>query len=550
MKTNIFIVGFSGTGKSTVGREAAKALGWSFVDTDDVIVEMAGQSIEAIFTVHGEARFRDMERRALALTCEGERQVVATGGGIMEDERNRRLMDLNGATVLLEAKPTTIHRRLLDEQAESAELPVRPMLESDEPLDRIRSLKAARQVNYTRARWTVRTDGLTPAQAAREVVRGWKALARRPEPNGGTGEDGLAAVVRTSSGEYPVWVGWGTLEEVGDRVRERLAPAAAYVISDEGVFRHARRVQASMEAAGVPTHMFLLPPGEQSKSLEMARHLYSWLAGRRAERGHAVLSVGGGVVGDLGGFVAATFLRGMPFAQVPTSLLAMTDASIGGKVAVDLPQGKNLVGAFYQPRFVLTDVQALASLPDRELNSGWAEALKHGLILDEPLVCDFEERRDEIRALDAVVATDVIRRSVSIKADVVSRDEKETLGVRVLLNYGHTIGHAIEAATGYGSFLHGEAVSVGMMGAAYIGEAMGLMPGQDVARQRRLLESYGLPVSYPGMDVAAVAQAMLSDKKTVGKSIRWVLLDGIGKAVVRDDVPPEVVTETLERLAE
>ena len=550
MKTNIFIVGFSGTGKSTVGREVAKALGWSFVDTDDVIAETAGQSIEAIFATHGEARFRDMERRALALTCEGERQVVATGGGIMEDERNRRLMDLNGATVLLEAKPTTIHRRLLEEQSESAEPPVRPMLESDEPLDRIRSLKAARQVNYTRARWTVRTDGLTPAQAAQEVVRGWKALARRPEPNGGTGEDSLAAVVRTSSGEYPVWVGWGTLEAVGDRVRERIAPSAAYVISDEGVFRHARRVQASMEAAGVPTHMFLLPPGEQSKSLEMARHLYSWLAGRRAERGHAVLSVGGGVVGDLGGFVAATFLRGMPFAQVPTSLLAMMDASIGGKVAVDLPQGKNLVGAFYQPRFVLTDVQALASLPDRELSSGWAEALKHGLILDKPLVCDFEERRDEIRALDAVVATDVIRRSVSIKADVVSRDEKETLGVRVLLNYGHTIGHAIEAATGYGSFLHGEAVSVGMMGAAYIGEATGLMPGQDVARQRRLLESYGLPVSNPGMDVDAVSQAMLSDKKTVGKSIRWVLLDGIGKAVVRDDVPPEVVTETLERLAE
>jgi 3-dehydroquinate synthase len=550
VKTNIFIVGFSGTGKSTVGREAAKALGWSFVDTDDVIAETAGQSIEAIFTAHGEARFRDMERRALALTCEEERQVVATGGGIMEDERNRRLMDRNGATVLLEATPTTIHRRLLEEQSESAEPRVRPMLESDEPLDRIRSLKAARQVNYTRARWTVRTDGLTPTQAAKEVVRGWKAPARRPEPNGGTGEDSLAAVVRTSSGEYPVWVGWGTLEEVGDRVRERLAPAAAYVISDEGVFRHARRVQASMEAAGVPTHMFLLPPGEQSKSLEMARHLYSWLAGRRAERGHAVLSVGGGVVGDLGGFVAATFLRGMPFAQVPTSLLAMMDASIGGKVAVDLPQGKNLVGAFYQPRFVLTDVQALASLPDRELSSGWAEALKHGLILDEPLVCDFEERRDEIRALDAVVATDVIRRSVSIKADVVSRDEKETLGVRVLLNYGHTIGHAIEAATGYGSFLHGEAVSVGMMGAAYIGEAMGLMPGQDVARQRRLLESYGLPVSNPGMDVDAVSQAMLSDKKTVGKSIRWVLLDGIGKAVVRDDVPPEVVTETLERLAE
>jgi 3-dehydroquinate synthase len=549
LKANIFVVGFSGTGKSSVGREVAERLSWSFVDTDDVIVELAGRPIEAIFAEDGEARFRDLERQALDRACKAERQVVATGGGIMEDERNRELMDRSGATVLLEARPETIHRRLLDEQAEAPGSAARPMLESAEPLDRIRSLKAARQVNYTQARWTVQTDGLTPRQAAEEVVRGWRVLVGRSDSNK-KAEDGLAAVVRTSSGDYPVWVGWGTLEGVGERVTEQLAPAAAYVITDEGVFRQARRAQASMEAAGVPTHMFLVPPGEQNKSLETARHLYKWLAGRRAERGHAVLAVGGGVVGDLGGFVAATFLRGMPLVQVPTSLLAMMDSSIGGKVAVDLPQGKNLVGAFYQPRFVLTDVQVLESLPERELISGWAEALKHGLILDEPLVSTFESRRDDIRALDETVATDVIWRSVSIKADVVSRDEKETLGVRILLNYGHTIGHAIEAATGYGSFLHGEAVSVGMMGAAYISEALSLMSGPDVGRQKALLDSYGLPTSCPGMDVEAVAGAMLSDKKTVGGSIRWVLLDGIGKAVVRDDVPSELVTETLERLAE
>ena len=549
MKANIFIVGFSGTGKSTVGREVAESLAWSFVDTDDIIIELAGRPIEAIFAEDGEARFRDIERQAVARTCEAERQVVATGGGIMEDERNRELMDRSGATVLLEARPETIHRRLLDEQTAAPGSAVRPMLESAEPLDKIRSLKAARQVNYTQARWTVQTDGLTPWQAAEEVVRGWRVLAGPSNSKEKAREHGLAAVVRTSSGDYPVWVGWGTLEGVGQRVKEHLAPTAAYIITDEGVFRQARRAQTSMEAAGIPTHMFLVPPGEQHKSLETAQHLYKWLAARRAERGHAVLAVGGGVVGDLGGFVAATFLRGMPFVQVPTSLLAMMDASIGGKVAVDLPQGKNLVGAFYQPRFVLTDVQVLESLPERELNSGWAEALKHGFILDDPLVATFEDQRDDIRALDATVATDVVRRSVSIKADVVSRDEKETLGVRILLNYGHTIGHAIEAATGYGSFLHGEAVSVGMMGAAYIGEAMGVMSRQDVGRQSALLDSYGLPTSCPGMDVDAVARAMLSDKKTVGKSIRWVLLDGIGKAVVRDDVPSELVTETLERLA-
>ena len=304
-----------------------------------------------------------------------------------------------------------------------------------------------------------------------------------------------------------------------------------------------------MERAGIPTHMFLIPPGEQSKTLDTARQIFKWLARRRAERGHLVLAVGGGVAGDLAGFVAATFLRGMPFAQVPTSLLAMMDAAIGGKVAVDLPQGKNLVGAFYQPLFVLADVEALTTLPQRELASGWAEAIKHGLILDPELLAIFEDERGQAQALDPEVATDLIRRSVAIKADVVSRDEKETLGVRVLLNYGHTIGHALEAATGYQSLLHGEAVSIGMMGAAYIGEGMGMMSDGEVERQRAVLAAYGLPAWYEGMDVDAVAGAMLSDKKVSSGSIRWVLLDGIGRAITRDDVPADLVEQTLTRLA-
>ena len=185
-------------------------------------------------------------------------------------------------------------------------------------------------------------------------------------------------------------------------------------------------------------------------------------------------------MGDLAGFVAATYLRGMPFAQVPTTMLGMMDAAIGGKTAVDLPQGKNLVGAFYQPKFVLEDVQTLESLPKRELTSGWAEAIKHGLILDKDLLSTFEGQREPILALERDVATDVIR-------------------VRVLLNYGHTIGHGIEAATGYQSFLHGEAVSIGMMGAAYIGHGMGMMADDEVERQRAVLKGFGLPLACPGV---------------------------------------------------
>ncbi len=343
-------------------------------------------------------------------------------------------------------------------------------------------------------------------------------------------------------------MGWGIVEDLGSRVRRLLDPPVAYIVSDMGAQHQSRRAQMSMEKSGIPTHLFFIPPGEQSKTLETAQHIYTWLASRKAERGHMILAVGGGVVGDLAGFVAATFLRGVPFAQVPTTLLAMMDAAIGGKTAVDLPQGKNLVGAFYQPRFVLADVSTLQSLPQRELTSGWAEALKHGLILDEPLLSTFENQATEIQALEPEIASDVIRRSVAIKADVVSRDERETLGVRVLLNYGHTIGHGIEAATGYGRYLHGEAVSIGMMGAASIGNQMGMMSDAEVERQRDVLSLYGLPLRASGTGPDSVLEAMRSDKKTSAGAIRWVLLDGIGNATTRNDVPAEVVRTSLRDL--
>ena len=276
--------------------------------------------------------------------------------------------------------------------------------------------------------------------------------------------------------------------------------------------------------------------------------VYSWLASHKAERGDLILAVGGGVVGDLAGFVAATYLRGMPFAQIPTTLLSMMDSSIGGKVAVDLPQGKNLVGAFYQPCFVLSDVETLVTLPRRELTSGWAEAIKHGLILDRELFEKFESDSEHITSLNPDVATDIIRRSVAIKAGVVSTDEKETKGVRILLNYGHTIGHALESTSGYSKFLHGEAVSVGMMGAAEIGCLVGSLTEQDVSRQRSALIKYGLPVNLESVDADEMLQAMKSDKKTSGGAIRWVLLDGIGKAETNHNVPEDYVRDALSKL--
>ncbi|MYD52128.1 MAG: 3-dehydroquinate synthase, partial [Dehalococcoidia bacterium] len=241
---------------------------------------------------------------------------------------------------------------------------------------------------------------------------------------------------------------------------------------------------------------------------------------------------------------------GRPVVQAPTTLVAKMDAAVGGKTAVDLPQGKNLVGAFKQPEFVLADVEALSTLSERALVSGWAEAIKHALILDEPLLRVFEENVDSVASLEPETASDALRRSVAIKADVVSRDERETLGIRALLNYGHTTAHALEAVTGYERYLHGEAVSIGMMAAADISKKMGLLSDEDIVRQRSVLEAYGLPLKYRDADPAAIKDAMSMDKKTVGGRIRWVLLDGIGNAVTRSDVPPEYIDQALREVSE
>ena len=544
MGPNIYLTGFSGSGKTTVGKQVAAMTGWTYRDTDDEIVAATGRAIQDIFREDGEAAFRRLERGVLESVSEGERQVVSTGGGIVLDERNRRTMDSTGIIVCLEARADTIFRRLSGLDETHDEQVVRPLLQDSDPLRRIISLKAERQALYALAHWTVHTDELSVAEAASEVVRARDIRLNRAN-TAPTYDADLAATVRTSSGDYPVWVGWGLSHTIGERVKTLIGPGAAYVITDNLVHRHARTVQMSMEVAGIPSHIFVMESGERHKSLDTLSHIYRWLAERRAERGHLIVAVGGGVVGDVAGYAAATYLRGMPVVQAPTTLVAMMDSSVGGKTGVDLPQGKNLVGAFKQPEFVLADVEALSTLPERALVSGWAEAVKHALILDEPLLRVFEENVETIALLEPETASDALRRSVAIKADVVSRDERETLGIRALLNYGHTTAHALEAVTGYERYLHGEAVGIGMMAAADISNRMGMLSDDEVLRQRSVLQAYGLPLKFRDVEPSAIRAAMSMDKKTVGGRIRWVLLDGIGNAVTRGDVPPELIDRAL-----
>jgi 3-dehydroquinate synthase len=315
-------------------------------------------------------------------------------------------------------------------------------------------------------------------------------------------------------------------------------PERIHVVSDGNVaslFETA--VMPSLMRGGFAPLLYQVPPGEPSKSLSQLAALVDWLAERRAERGEALIAFGGGVVGDLAGFAAAIYLRGIPLVQIPSTLLAQVDASIGGKVGINHAKGKNLLGAFYQPRLVLADPALLLTLPRRELCEGWAEVIKHGMALDADYAGTLEREADLLLALQPEPLTRVIAHSVALKASIIEEDALEADGGRRhLLNYGHTIGHAIESVAGYGRWLHGEAVAAGMMAEAQLGHRLGITPKEVVTRQRALLERYGLPTSLGGIPASDLLRACLWDKKVQHGRIRWVLPSALGETVVVGDV--------------
>lgn len=349
---------------------------------------------------------------------------------------------------------------------------------------------------------------------------------------------------------YPIRIGAGTLAGLGDALREQGLEGDVFLLSDRAVWGlYGDRVEASLAGAGYRTaDLFLLEPGEASKSLENWRGALDRLVALEdgTSRRLFLLNFGGGVVGDLGGFVAATYRRGTAFVQVPTTLLAQVDSSVGGKTGVNHPRGKNLVGAFHQPVLVFVDLRLLETLPPRELRAGMAEVVKYGLIRDEAFFAYLEEASAGLLSLEDAGLLCVVKRSCRIKADLVSLDEREGQGVRTLLNFGHTFGHALEAATGYRVFLHGEAVAVGMLCAARVSVSLGMLPEGDYQRIRCLLEALGLATRVRDVDAEKVWEPMKRDKKFIHGSNRFVLLQGIGNARVVEGVDRQRLSEALE----
>ncbi|MCX5660317.1 MAG: 3-dehydroquinate synthase [Planctomycetota bacterium] len=352
---------------------------------------------------------------------------------------------------------------------------------------------------------------------------------------------------------YQILIEPGLLARMGEQVR-RVAPHRLAALMFDASVRepHARVAQASLAAAGFQVTPRAVDSAEERKTLETVRDLYAVLVEGRLERTSPVVALGGGVMGDSIGFLASTYLRGVPFIQSPTTLLAMVDASVGGKVGVNLPQGKNLVGSFYQPHLVLIDTDTLMTLPARELRCGLAECVKHGVIRDPDLFAWIEDRLDAITALDSATLVELVRRNVQIKANVVMADEKET-GERAHLNFGHTFAHAIEAISGYGVYHHGEAVALGMVAAARLAAKAGRCPAELPVRITRLLDRIGLPTSAPNLPPThSLMEAMKLDKKVAAGKIRLVLPERMGAVSIVGDTPEAAVVaawETLRRPA-
>jgi 3-dehydroquinate synthase len=540
----IILIGPTGCGKTTVAARVAALLGWVCVDTDALVERGADASVPAIFARDGEARFRELEAAALREATEPRRVVIATGGGIVERGDNLARMREQAWVVALAAQPETAYARLLANTAAEDLGQLRPLLAGDDPLARMRALYERRAQAYATADETIVTDDMDADAVARRVVAG---LVGRGLLAGEGAEARVRRVRTADGGGYDAVVAWGGLATLGARLRTLGLPKRLHVVADEQVARlYEPALMSALLAEGFEPLAYRVPAGEASKSREQLDAIHDWLAERRAERSEGLIALGGGVVGDLAGFAAATYLRGLPLIQIPTSLLAQADASIGGKMAIDHPRGKNLIGAFYPPRLVLADPAALLTLPPRQLTEGWAEVVKHGVALDAAYFEALDGDADALRILRAAPTTAAIAGSVAIKAGVVEGDERERDGGRRhLLNYGHTIAHAIESVTGYGTWLHGEAVAVGMMVAARLGQRLGVMPPRVVERQERLLARFGLPVRADGLSIAALLRASLWDKKVRGGRVRWVLVQSLGTSAVYDDVPEDDVRAAL-----
>ena len=530
MARTLWLVGMMGAGKSAVGKRLAQRLGRAFIDTDALVEDVAGKSVAAIFADEGEPSFRALERAAIERVA-GRPAIVALGGGAIAQPGAVARLAASGTIVYLRARPETLLARIGDARGR----PLLAGLDTAGRLARMRELLRARAAQYARSARVVDVDEGDIDAVADRVLQ---VLGDAAEQQGRAMR---AVQVPLGDRSYAIRIGVDILDQAGAAIAESSGARRAVVVTVPEVGRrYGARLERSLRGAGIQSRRVVVADGERSKSLRVVARLYEEMLDFDADRGTAVVALGGGVVGDLAGFLAATFLRGVPFVQVPTTMLAMADASVGGKVAVDLPRGKNLVGAFHQPRLVWMDVATLRSLPRRQRANGLVEVIKHGVIRDGALFARFERDIERVLDLETNPTLDVLERSCQIKAEVVAQDEREA-DLRMILNFGHTLAHAIETLLGFRKLLHGEAVAIGMVFAARRSEALGLAPTGVADRIESLLQRAGLPTEPPDLPRRAYLDALRVDKKRRDEQVRFIAVRELGKAEIVSLTPAEIL---------
>lgn len=531
---NVVLIGFMGTGKSEVGRLLARRLGWRFIDTDHQVERIEDATVAQIFARHGEAYFRTAEAKAVAKVATGRDTVISTGGGVVLRPENMLHLRRHGWIISLTAPVEVIIDRLGEAEGRPLLRTTRGRaLRKPDIRQTVTRLLSERRPLYRDADLILDVSATAPARAVDAIVA---FLARRERQ---------LIPVRLDDRSYTIYVGDGILPLLPVDLGALEAGAQVAIVSHRPLLRAAgKRLAAACAAWGFSPLPLDVPAGERAKSLTVVSQLISRLAKARFDRNSTIVALGGGVVGDVAGFVAATYMRGIRLVQVPTTLLAMVDSSIGGKTGVNHAGVKNLVGAFYQPAEVLADVRLLSTLPVRELRSGLAEVIKTAVIGD-PFLFEFLERElDAVLSRDPRALSEVITHCAAYKARIVELDERERRQ-RMVLNYGHTIGHALEAASGLGRLTHGEAVSIGMAVEAHLAHRLGLVPAATVQRQNDLLRRAGLPVSAPRINPRRLWQAMALDKKIRNGKVRFPLLKGIGEVLLEQEVPEVLLREVL-----